>query len=230
MALEDVYRKIGFLANTAGGGARAENAIAVAAVPAAPAAVLWDMDGTLVDSEEEWARVSGNVVRAHGGIWTDEDIVAIRGADTIAHGRRMMDAVRRGGGEVDPWKMFAEVLRAMADHMADAQLIDGAGALLDAFSAAGIPQALVTATPGRPVEIFLAGPGSRLEAAVTGDDDVPGKPNPAPYLLGAERLGVAIENCLAFEDSGPGLAAARSAGAFTVDVGEFPLVELAALL
>ncbi|MDE1565048.1 hypothetical protein PWJ83_02030, partial [Actinotignum sanguinis] len=92
MALEDVYRKIGFLANTAGGGARAENAIAVAAVPAAPAAVLWDMDGTLVDSEEEWARVSGNVVRAHGGIWTDEDIVAIRGADTIAHGRRMMDA------------------------------------------------------------------------------------------------------------------------------------------
>ncbi len=230
MALEDVYRKIGFLANTAGGGARAENAIAVAAVPAAPAAVLWDMDGTLVDSEEEWARVSGNVVRAHGGIWTDEDIVAIRGADTIAHGRRMMDAVRRGGGEVDPWKMFAEVLRAMADHMADAQLIDGAGALLDAFSAAGIPQALVTATPGRPVEIFLAGPGSRLEAAVTGDDDVPGKPNPAPYLLGAQRLGVPIESCLAFEDSGPGLAAARNAGAFTVDVGEFPLVELAALL
>ncbi|WP_081689967.1 HAD family hydrolase [Actinotignum schaalii] len=228
MALEDVYKKIGFSGGAAGSANQAGSA--TQAGSGAPAAVLWDMDGTLVDSEEEWARVSGNVVRSHGGIWTDEDVLAIRGADTIAHGRRMMAAVRRGGGEVDPWKMFAEVLRAMADHMADAELIDGAAELLDAFSAAGIPQALVTATPGRPVEIFLAGPGSRLEAAVTGDDDVPGKPNPAPYLLGAQRLGVPIESCLAFEDSGPGLAAARSAGAFTVDVGEFPLAELAALL
>ena len=86
MALEDVYKKIGFPGDMAGSVAPAAGNAAPAAVGAAgsagsvaPAAVLWDMDGTLVDSEEEWARVSGNVVRSHGGIWTDEDVLAIRG-------------------------------------------------------------------------------------------------------------------------------------------------------
>lgn len=198
-----------------------------------PAAVLWDMDGTIVDSESEWGEITGVIVRDAGGVWTDDDDAFIRGANTEDHGGRMADAIEIGTGErPDATELFAELGERMkAEVYAKAVLMPGAHELLVAFREAGIPQAMVTATPKDIVDVAL---GSLSEtyfnAVVTGSEDVPGKPDPRPYLLGAQRLAANPHECVAFEDSVAGLAAARASGAHVVDVNKHNLSDLAALL
>lgn len=195
-----------------------------------PSAVLWDMDGTIIDSEPEWLSASIEVVEGAGGIWLDEDEDAILGVSSIDHAKALNRAVKRGTGEdSDHWKLFNQVVDAIERHMREGfTLIPGAIELLQSFQEAGIPQALVTASPRVLVDALFDGiDGHPLQEAVTGSDDIPGKPDPAPYLLGAEKLGVAIDRCLAFEDSQTGLAAARGAGAHTIAVTQTPLADIA---
>lgn len=194
-----------------------------------PSAVLWDMDGTIIDSEPEWLSASIEVVEGAGGIWLDEDEDAILGVSSIDHAKVLNRAVKRGTGEdSDHWELFNQVVDAIERHMREGfTLIPGAIELLKAFQEAGIPQALVTASPRVLVDALFDGiDGHPLQEAVTGSDDIPGKPDPAPYLLGAEKLGVAIDRCLAFEDSQTGLAAARGAGAHTIAVTQTPLADI----
>lgn len=199
-----------------------------------PDGVLWDMDGTLIDTEPEWLAASIDVVEESGGIWlADEDPQAILGVSSEDHATALARAVTRGTGRpADPWPLFHRVVAAVERHMRDGfTLMPGALELMSAFAGADIPQALVTASPRVLVDALFDGiDGHPLRTAVTGDDDIPGKPHPAPYLLGAERLGVPIQRCLGFEDSVTGLAAARGAGAVTVSVTERPLATLLPLL
>ncbi|MDP9805927.1 HAD superfamily hydrolase (TIGR01509 family) [Trueperella bonasi] len=198
-----------------------------------PAAVLWDMDGTIVDSEEEWAEITRQIVLAKGGEWNDDDDAFIRGANTQDHGGRMADAVERAvGTRPDPSQLFRELGERMkTDVYGAATLIEGARELLLAFREAGIAQAMVTATPKDIVDVALEALGENyFNAVVTGSEDVPGKPDPGPYLLGAKRLAAEPTECLAFEDSRAGLAAARASGAHVVDVNEYRLADLAKLL
>lgn len=195
-----------------------------------PAAVLWDMDGTIIDSEPEWLAASIEVVEAAGGVWLDEDEDAILGVSSIDHAKALNRAVKRGTRQdSDHWELFNQVVDAIERHMREGfTLIPGATDLLQAFQEAGIPQALVTASPRVLVDALFDGiDGHPLQEAVTGSDDIPGKPDPAPYLLGAEKLGVPIDRCLAFEDSQTGLAAARGAGAHTIAVTQTPLADIA---
>lgn len=198
-----------------------------------PAGILWDMDGTLIDTEPEWLEASIAVVEEAGGVWTDEDAEDILGASSEDHATVLARAVERETGrQVDHWPLFDNVVASVERHMRDGfSLMPGALEMMQAFQKEGIPQGLVTASPRVLVEALFDGiDGHPLDVAVTGDDDIPGKPDPAPYRLGAERLGVPIDQCLAFEDSEPGTAAARDAGAFTVSVIDQPLASLAALL
>lgn len=195
-----------------------------------PAAVLWDMDGTIIDSEPEWLAASIEVVEAAGGVWLDEDEDAILGVSSIDHAKALNRAVKRGTRQdSDHWELFNQVVDAIERHMREGfTLIPGAADLLQAFQEAGIPQALVTASPRVLVDALFDGIDRHpLQEAVTGSDDIPGKPDPAPYLLGAEKLGVPINRCLAFEDSQTGLAAARGAGAHTIAVTQTPLADIA---
>lgn len=199
----------------------------------APAAVLWDMDGTIIDSESEWARFTRQMVLEGGGVWTDDDEAYILGANSADHGARMAQAIERGGGDHrDAQAMFDELGALMtAEVYAKAVLLPGARELLVAFRDAGIPQAMVTATPKDVVDVALEALGEAyFNAVVTGSEDIPGKPDPAPYLLGAQRLAADPGECLAFEDSVAGLAAARASGAHVVDVNEKKVAELATLL
>lgn len=200
---------------------------------AAPAGALWDMDGTIIDSEEDWIRFSGVVVERHGGSWTTEDGEFIFGASTQDHANRLVEAVRRGSpSSPEPMELFGELKDLMrTEAYAEPELLPGAHQVLAAFREAGIAQSLVTATPRDLVEPILANlPQQYFDATVCGDDGVPGKPDPAPYLLGAKRLGRAPETCIAFEDSRTGLASARGSGARTYDVGEYRVIQMAQLL
>lgn len=197
-----------------------------------PAAILWDMDGTLVDSEGEWARTTSEVVARHGGTWLAQDVEFALGSSQEAHADRMADALARDGITADPATLFAEVVDTLAAHFSDGlEFMPGARELLEGFREAGIDQVLVSASPQRLVNSFVAMcPEGTFAATVTGDDQVPSKPDPAPYLMGAKKVGADPSRCLAFEDSPHGIQSATICGATTVDVNRLSLRELAELL
>lgn len=198
-----------------------------------PQAVLWDLDGTLVDSESAWVAYSKDVVLAQGGIWEDADSAYIFGVSKLEHANRLAQAIARGSGEPnDPCALYTIVEDSMrTEAYPNTTLLPGAAELLVALRDVGVPQVLVTATAADLVDVVLSAlPEHYFNALVTGSDPVPAKPDPAPYLLGAKRVGAEISHCLIFEDSAVGLAAARASTANVVDVSATPLVELAALL
>ncbi|MGO1622220.1 HAD family hydrolase [Flaviflexus sp.] len=196
----------------------------------APAAILSDKDVTIVDTEPGWCPASIKVVEEAGGVWLpNEDPQRILGVSSKDHATALAQAVTRGTGEkADPQMLFDHVGNAIEARMRKGLvLMPGAGEVLSAFETAGLPQALVTASPKSLVQALVDGLGDHpLSTYVSGDDEIPGQPDPAPYLLGAERLGVDINDCLVFEDSDTGLAAARAAGATVHSVTERPLAEL----
>ncbi len=199
-----------------------------------PTAVFWDMDGTVIDSEPEWARASRKVVESFGGTWTKEDVTAIVGANRYHHGSRMREAIEATDGDAPDWQhLFHAVADLVLKHYrTDAQLMPGAKEALTAVNHAGIPQALVTASPQSMVEALEelvkreVGLNPFLDF-VCAEDKATGKPSPEPYLLGAKKIGVDITGSLVFEDSGPGVASGKAAGATVVDLRNISLADLA---
>lgn len=185
-------------------------------VPQLPAAVLWDMDGTLVDTEPFWFAAETALVERFGGTWTEDQARAL-----VGMGLRDAAAVLREHGVDLPPEEMVEV---QTDHVV-AHLEDhvpwrpGALALLAALRDAGVRTALVTMSVRRMAEVVAAAvPFGGFDVVVSGSDVANPKPHPEPYLRAAELLGVPIEACVAIEDSPPGLASAVSSGAATVGV------------
>lgn len=180
------------------------------------AAVLFDMDGTLVDSEEVWKAAEVEVAAALGGVWTSEDHRRSLGSATAAV-RRLIELSGTSSG-------FAEIL-AMLNAAFGRRLVagppprPGAAELVAEVAASTVPTALVTAT-GR----ALVGPVIQrlglhhFDAVVTGDDVTHIKPHPEPYERAARLLGVDPTRCVAVEDSAVGAASAQAAGCLTVAV------------
>jgi HAD superfamily hydrolase (TIGR01509 family) len=177
-------------------------------------AVLWDMDGTLVDSEKLWDISLAALYEHHGGRLTPEVRLSMVGgsaADTI---RTVYTDL---GLEQDPAAM-AESDRWL--HAYTAELFDGglpwcegARELLEALAAEGTPMALVTNTARALTERALNSIGPQyFSVSVCGDEVPRGKPAPDPYERAAELLGVDPAQCLAIEDSVTGTASAEAAG------------------
>lgn len=174
-------------------------------------AVLFDMDGTLVDTEVLWWRTAEDTAAGLGHTLTGADAPEVVGRaveDTAAH------LVRVSGGG-DPY----EVAQALtADFFrrveAGAPLRPGAGRLLAALEAEGVPFALVSASPRVVVDCVVGGSLARVPFAFTlsADDTARTKPHPDPYRAAAERLGRAPGTCVAVEDSPDGAASAEAAG------------------
>lgn len=178
-----------------------------------PAAVLWDMDGTLVDTEPYWLEAESDMVHAAGGVWTAEDGLqlvgsALENSALILQSRgvalgveeiivTLTDEVRRRVGERFPWR-------------------PGARELLTEIREAGIPTALVTMSRrSMALEVVEQLGFEGFDVVVAGDDVEHGKPHPEAYLKAADLLGVDITACVALEDSEPGTAAAVASGATT---------------
>jgi HAD superfamily hydrolase (TIGR01509 family) len=176
-----------------------------------PAAVLWDMDGTLVDTEPYWIAGEFELIAAHGGTWSLEHAHHLVGQALLESG----EYIRRHAGVTLPAEEIVErLLDAVVERVRqDIPWRPGAQELLARLVADGIPCALVTMSYRRLAEAVLAGlaPGT-FATIVAGDDVRHGKPHPEPYLTAAARLGAAPAECVAIEDSPTGIASAEAAG------------------
>jgi HAD superfamily hydrolase (TIGR01509 family) len=181
-------------------------------------ACLFDMDGTLIDTEPYWIEAESLLVEQHGGHWSAKQGLALVGSGLYG----TADALQRAGVDMET--------RAIIDWLSDyvrgkmAQQMPwrpGAVDLIRTLHQAGIPCALVTMS-FRPTAFALRDAMSEelgtdaFQVVVTGEDVTYPKPHPEAYLQAADTLGVSIERCVAFEDSGHGAASAFSAGAITI--------------
>ena len=181
------------------------------------AAVLWDMDGTLVDTEPYWIASEHRLVAEHGETWTDADAHSLVGFDLLdaAHELRV-----RGGVTLEP-RAVVDYLLDSVIHRCSEQLPwrPGAAELLARCVAAGLPNAMVTMSWRSLADAVIgAAPVGSFAASITGDEVVNGKPDPEPYLAAAAALGVEPSACLAIEDSPTGAASALAAGCATLGV------------
>lgn len=186
-----------------------------------PDAVLWDMDGTLVDTEPYWFAAEMALAERHGGTWTAEDGLALIGHELTETAR----ALRSRAGVVGSDE---EIVDDLVSHVVGEVRANGvpwrpgARELLVALQEAGVPCALVTmAYASLAHAVVEAAPVGAFLEVVTGDAVVHGKPHPEPYLTAADRLGVDVRDCVAIEDSSTGLASAEAAGARVIAVQLF---------
>lgn len=176
-----------------------------------PAAVLWDMDGLLVDSEPGWTIAERELFTDWGSEFTSAIKAQIMGTRLDVSVPLMIAAA---GATADPVAVTDWLLARMAQLYAEElPLRPGAADLLAALACAGVPQALVSSSFRVLVDAVLAGiPGHPFAVSVAGDEVARGKPDPQPYLVAAARLGVDPAACVVLEDSVSGAAAGAAAG------------------
>ena len=182
-----------------------------------PAAVLWDMDGTLVDTEPYWIAAEHEIVEEHGGTWSDEFAHQLVGNDLLVSATFIKD---NSAVEWEPERIIDELLlRVIARVREHVPWRPGARELLEALRAQGVPSALVTMSWRSLADAVLdALPEGTFAVVVTGDEVSHGKPHPEPYRAAARQLGVSPQDCVAIEDSPTGVRSAVAAGVPTLAV------------
>ncbi|GAC1444441.1 MAG: HAD family phosphatase [Mycobacteriales bacterium] len=182
-------------------------------------AVLWDMDGLLVDTEPVWTVAETELATLLGGTWSDELKARIVGT-------RLEVAVPTILREyaVDPTPaVIADTSQWLLKRMvqlfaADVHVLPGVVTLLAAVRAAGLPQALVSSSYRVLVDVVLHTGLGPFDVTVAGDEVAHGKPSPEPYLTACRRLGVSPRRCVVLEDSAAGVASGAAAGCAVVAV------------
>ena len=175
------------------------------------AAVLWDMDGTLVDTEPYWVESEFALVEEHGGSWSQEHAMNLVGNDLLDSGRYIRE---HGGIDLEPADIVEQLLdRVTARVEKEVPWRPGALELLAELRAHGVRCALVTMSYRRFADPILRHlPEGTFEVVVTGDAVSQGKPHPEPYQKAAAVLGVDPGHTLAIEDSNTGARSAEAAG------------------
>lgn len=179
-----------------------------------PAAVLWDLDGTLIDTEPYWFAEETALVTSYGGTWTHEDNLRLVGSpllDAAADIRSCTPVTAEPHVVVDI--LQTGVMRRLRERM---PWRTGALALLAELVTAGVPTALVTMSWRPMVDVVLAAlPAGSFDAVVTGEMVERGKPDPQAYLVGLSLLGMSAADaprCVALEDSPTGSGSSVAAG------------------
>ncbi|MFF5259594.1 HAD family hydrolase [Actinomadura viridis] len=182
-----------------------------------PQAVLFDMDGLLIDSERLWLEVETEVMTWLGGSWGPEQQEALVGGSLDVAVTYMLELT---GAAADPAEVGRRMLEGMVERLrAGVPMMPGAKELLSEVRAAGMPAALVSSSHRVLIEPVLDAIGrEHFTLSVAGDEVTRTKPHPEPYLTATARLGAAPARCVVLEDSPNGLAAAEAAGCVTVAV------------
>jgi HAD superfamily hydrolase (TIGR01509 family) len=184
---------------------------------AQPAAVLFDMDGTLIDSEHYWLTSELELAKATGALWTEQDGIELIGMslyDSTEVIKRKLGLEEETGAIIE--RLTDSVVSQLKGEI---PWRPGAHELLTELRQRGIKTALVTMSMRRMAVAVAERAGEdAFDIIVAGDDVVNGKPHPEAYLLAAKLLGVDIEHCIAFEDSISGLHSAEASGAIAIGV------------
>jgi HAD superfamily hydrolase (TIGR01509 family) len=191
-------------------------------------AVLWDMDGLLVDSEPTWDLAEIELAAQLGGTW-DEGIKA------LVVGTRLelaVPTILRYYGAPDGPTEVAQTSAWLLDRMVQlfastSALMPGAAELLAALAAEGVPMALVSSSYRVLIDAVLAQGVGPFALTLAGDEVVLGKPHPEPYLTAAQRLGADPRRCVVLEDSPAGVVAGEAAGCAVVAIPSVPGVAFA---
>lgn len=172
-------------------------------------AVIFDLDGVLVDSERIWDEVRRAVVAEHGGTWREEATRAQQGMSTPEWARYLVEEL---GARLSPPEIATVVVKRMAARYAEEPpLIPGAVEVVRRVSARW-PVAIASSSPVILIKGFLDVTGLPVGAAVSSEQVGAGKPAPDVYLRAAGLLGVAPSECAAVEDTTNGLRSALAAG------------------
>jgi HAD superfamily hydrolase (TIGR01509 family) len=180
--------------------------------PGAPAAVIFDLDGVLVDSEIWWDDVRRDFARAYGRGWSEDDRRAVMGANSAQWSATMRD---RLGLDLSA----AEIERAVVDGVVARYRREGPPRIAGAVEAVRriareLPVAVASSAHPEVIAVAIDGLGldDVFRVVVSSDEVAHGKPAPDVYLLAARRLEVDPAECLVVEDSYNGVVAARAAG------------------
>jgi sugar-phosphatase len=182
-------------------------------------ALLFDMDGLMVDSEPLWFEVEREFARARGGDWTAELGRACIGQG-MAHTLEVMRD--RFGFDVDQQRDSAAIVDRFVERVGELSLKPGFEELFAEAGARSVPRALASSSARRLVDATLRrfGVHERFEAVVSGDCVARPKPAPDVFLEAARRLGARPEACVVLEDSLAGVRAGRAAGMHVIAVPE----------
>ncbi len=204
-------------------------------MPSPPEAVLFDMDGTLIDSEPIWFETEIAILAEYGYELGREHWVNVLGQPNDVAVHYLLEV---SGVPLSPRQLNRRIENAMAERLgAGVELVAGAKELFTELDAAGIPAALVTASSRKIVDAAIGSIGAdRFRLTVSGDDVRFGKPHPEPYLTAAGRLGVDPARCAVIEDSPNGSRSGAAAGCRVVAiphaaaVDEHPLITVVGAL
>lgn len=182
-----------------------------------PKAVLWDMDGTLVDTEPYWIDTEYALATEYGSTWSEEQALNLVGSALLDSGVYIREQM---GLALTPHQIVERLLDGVIERVqAEVPWRPGARELLAALRESGVPNVLVTMSWRRFVDPVLAElPAGSFEATIVGDEVSHGKPHPEPYLAAARALNLAPEECIAIEDSLTGALSAQAAGCQVVVV------------
>jgi HAD superfamily hydrolase (TIGR01509 family) len=192
-------------------------------------AVIFDMDGLLLETEELWHAAESELFRRHGGEFTREDQLAVIGTGPEVSGRYY--ARRLGVPEERATALVDEMLGIMHDHVRrQVAARPGAVELVTELRDRRVPLGLASNSPRFLVDdaLHTAGLADAFDTIVTSDDVVHEKPAPDIYLLACQRLGVAPTDAVALEDSVSGVAAAKAAGLACIAVPQFAETDVSA--
>lgn len=176
-----------------------------------PAAILFDHDGTLVDTEPVWAAAKVALASEFGGTWTEQDTLDCLGLSM----QFTLDRLRERGVNLPDEEINNLLVAKVHETLAQqpVEFLPGVERFLSEVRDAQIPAAVVTnATTSVARRTANAAPEGTFSVIIGNDETTHPKPNPQPYLLAAERLGVDPTQCVAIEDSPSGVRSATAAG------------------
>jgi len=183
------------------------------------AAVLWDFDGTLADTEPLWIEAEFELITRLGGTWSEEQANELVGNSLLDSGSYILNAI--GRRDLEPAWVVEQLIGRVVEILGQRPMPwrPGALELLASLGEAGVPCALVSASYRVLLDAALAQlPAGTFAVSVAGDEVSQGKPHPEPYEKACRELDVDPRQCVVFEDSVTGATSGNAAGALVVAI------------